>query len=113
MEFFSASSAGVSQDGGVAIDEPGYGFDHPFLLRLGKPAADRERQALGCRPFGVRELAATMTQVGETGLQMKRHRVVNLRADAALVQMPFESVAVGRTDDELIENVPAVRRLDR
>ena len=38
-------------------------------------------------------------------LQMDRHRVVNGRADAAIVKMPLQVIAAVRLDDERVEGV--------
>src|SRR6266516_4655227 len=84
-----------------------------LLLIEGELAVDRNRQALGGGAFGVREVAATMAEVRETGLQVKRHGIVDLIADAALVKVSLQRVAFGCTDDELVEDVMTIGRLDR
>src|SRR5439155_2953055 len=43
----------------------------------------------------------------------ERHRIVDFVADAALVEMPLQGVAIGTADHELIVDVALVWWLDR
>src|SRR4029450_8654059 len=79
----------------------------------GELAVDRDGEAFIGGPLGVRERAAAVAETREARLQMERHRVINLVADAVLVEVPLERVALGRPDDELVEDVPVARRLLR
>src|SRR5580704_12464508 len=83
------------------VKKTGDRVDDRLLLGAGELREDRNGQAfVGC-PFGVREVAATIAQARETGLQGQRQRIVDLIADAGLVEMALERVASGRADDEL------------
>src|SRR5262249_33590280 len=84
-----------------------------LLLFDGQLGVDRNRQALGRCPFGNGEIAAAVAKVRKTGLQMKRHRIVDLISDLLSIEMRLEAVAAAHSDDELMENVPAPRRLHR
>ena len=85
------------------------GRDDRVLLRGGQLAVDRNRQALARRALGVRERARPVAEIGEAGLQVERHRVVDLVADAPRVEMALQRVALRRPDDELVEDVAAIR----
>src|SRR5262245_38423305 len=67
--------------------------------------------------LGVREVAAPIAEIGEARLQMERYRVIDFVANALLVEMPLERVALGRLDHELVVDVEPVgsfrRQLDR
>ena len=92
------------------VQKTGDRVDDRLLLGAVELREDRNGQAfVGC-PLGVREVAAAIAQAREAGLQGQRHRIVDLVADAGLVEMALERVASGRADDELIEDVPAVGR---
>src|SRR5690348_16923632 len=91
-----------------AVDELANRADDGFLLSDGELAVDRQREAFGGRPFGFRKVSATMTEIGETGLHVERDGVVDLRADAALVEMGPQAVAIADADHELVIDVPAI-----
>src|SRR5215472_234168 len=96
-----------------ALDELADGPHHSFLLSGRELAVDRQREAAGGGPLGFRKLSAAMTKLGETGLQMERDGIVDLRADAAFLEMRSEPVAVRGANDELVIDVPAIGRLRR
>ena len=85
-------------------DELRDGRHHPLLLRKGQLAVDRNRQALVGRALGVGKVAAPVAEIRKARLQVERHRIVDLVADALAVQVPLERIALGRPDDELIED---------
>ena len=68
---------------------------------------------LGGRALRVGERAADVTERGEALLQVKRNRVVDLRADPGLRQVRPQRIAPGDPDDVLVEDVVPVRRLGR
>ena len=88
-------------------------YDDVLLLLSGELAVDRNRQTLCGGSLGVRKLARTIAQVREARLQVKRHGIVDLVADAGRIEVPLQRVAFGRADDELIEDVLPVGRLLR
>ena len=94
------------------LDEFGDGADDNTLLRSGELGVDGKREALCGSAFRRRKVAAVVTQIAEARLKMKRHRVVDLRANTALGQVGSEIVASCRADDKLIEDVAAFGRLD-
>ena len=61
----------------------------------------------------MRQVAAPVPQTGEARLQMKRHRVVDFVADAAVVEVTLQRAAIRSPDDELIVDVAPTLRLDR
>src|SRR6476659_8182611 len=61
-------------------------LDDQSLLLFGQLAIDRQRQRLGRRRFGVREIAGAISERGKTLLQMKRDRVVDFGPHARLVE---------------------------
>src|ERR1700681_71887 len=97
--------------GRASVKKTGDRVDDYLLLGAGELGVDRNGQALGGCTCGVREVPPTIANVPKTRLQGQRQRIVDLVADAGLVEMALERVASGRADDELIEDVPAVRRL--
>src|SRR5579864_5393605 len=82
-----------------------------FLLAGRQLAVDGNRERLLCRSLSVRKISAAMAEVGKAGLQMERHRIVDLVADAPLVEMALQRVAPRCADHELVEDVTAIRRL--
>jgi len=86
---------------------------HGFLLRGGQLSINGDREALVSRPLGVRKITAAMAEIREARLQMERHGIVDLGPDAEAVHVPLERVALRRAYDELVEDVTAIRRLDR
>ena len=52
-----------------------------------------------------------MAERREALLQVERHRIVDLGADAALREALRARVAVRHADDELVVDVAAIRRL--
>ncbi len=55
---------------------------HRLLLRLGQLAVDRQRERRPAARFGVREVAAAVAERREAFLEVERHRIVDLGADA-------------------------------
>src|SRR6185295_15672779 len=87
----------------VLMDEPADRGHHGLLLGGGQLAVNRNREAFIRRALGVRKFAAAIAEVREARLQVKGHRVVDLVADALLVEVPLERVASWGADHELIE----------
>src|SRR6266446_4499752 len=85
------------------IDEFGNGGDDNLLLPSGELPVDGKREAFGGRAFSRRKVASVVTQIAEARLKVKRHWVVDLRANATLAQVGSKLVAACRADDELIE----------
>ena len=54
-----------------------------------------------------------IAQIGKARLEMKRHRVIDLAADAAGGEVLPESIAFAHADHELVEDVPPSGRFDR
>src|SRR5439155_19122549 len=48
------------------------------------------------------------SEIGEAGLQVERHRIVDRVADALLVEMPLQRVALRRAYDELVVDVKTI-----
>ena len=92
------------------VDESSDGADDCLLLRQRELAVNGERQAFGGRGFGRRKVSAPVAQIIKARLQVKRHRIVDLRPDALLGEVGPEIVAPCGPDDELIEDVAALRR---
>src|SRR5262245_62519504 len=107
------TDSGLESDGAVPARISSYRGDDACLLIGGQLAVDGNREALGRRALGVRKIALTMSEIREAGLQMERNRIVDLVADALLVEMTLQAVAIGDADHELIEDVTTIRRLDR
>src|SRR5688572_21665256 len=56
--------------------------DDVMKLHFVQLREDRQSERVLRRPLGMREVAFAMLQIGEALLQMKRHRVVDLGANA-------------------------------
>src|SRR5829696_7055824 len=65
------------------------------LLRVGQFRIDRQRQRIGGRGLGNWKSAAFVAEIGEAVLQVERHRIVHLRADARSIEMGAQPVAIG------------------
>src|SRR5262245_38896748 len=90
-------------------DEFRHGVDDRLLLLDRELAVDRDGEAFGGRALRVGKRAGAVPEIGETRLQMKRHRIVDLVADTLLVEMALQAVAIGGSYDELVIDVPALR----
>src|SRR6185436_4866980 len=84
-----------------------------LLLLDGQLAVDRNREAFGGRALRIRERACAVPEVRETRLLVKRQWIVDFVADALLIQMALQPIAIGRSDDELVIDVATVRGLNR
>ena len=69
-----------------------------------------KRQRRGRRRFGLGKVTATIAERGETLLQVERHGIVDLGADAVLGQKRPHTIAIRHPHDELVVDVEAVRR---
>src|SRR6202041_3252576 len=87
----------------VEVEDRG---DDVSQLRLLEFRVDEQRQGLLGGSLGMRKIAGSVVQVGETGLQMQGHRVVDFGADAVLGEPLFQSVAALYPHHVLIENMP-------
>src|SRR5690349_9658058 len=82
--------------------ERGDGIHHVLQLGFAQLRVDGQRDGLRGGGFGVRAVARLVAEIREAGLQVQRHRVVDLRADALLAQVGLELVALGDADDVLV-----------
>src|SRR5215213_11514248 len=68
-------------------------------LLLGRQLwVDRQGERLARGPLCLREVAFRVTEVGEAGLQVERHGIVDVRADAAPLEVLCERVAPAIAD---------------
>ena len=54
-----------------------------------------------------------MAEMGKTGLQVKRHWIINLGPDAAFMEVLFQGIAFAGADDELVVDMPSIGRFER
>ncbi len=78
-------------------------------LRFAELRIDGQRQRLCSRPLGLRKIPGPIAEILEALLQMQRHGIVNLGADALLTEEFLQIVAPGDAYDVLIVDVPAAR----
>src|SRR5712671_1947776 len=76
-----------------------------FELLARQFRVDWQRQCFARRRFRFREVAQPVPQARKAFLQMQRHRIINLRADAGRLEMGLELVALRRADDVLVVDV--------
>src|SRR5262249_41188002 len=94
--------------GSVVGEFPNAGRDVANLV-LRELRVDRECECFLRGRLGLRHVALAVTERGEALLQVKRNRVVNLRADAPLVEELLELVAAVATDHVLVVDVAGAR----
>src|SRR3954468_24763198 len=76
---------------------------HHFLqLLAGELREDRQREDLPGGALALGELTGLVAQIGEAGLQVERERVVDRRADAALLEEGLERVPPAARDPERV-----------
>src|SRR6185312_8517696 len=102
-------------DGSASV-EIRYAAHHILQLHFGELGEDGQCERLARRALGLWEVPLAMLQVFEAFLQVQRHGVVDLGADAAGHEVLAQQIAVAYADDVLIEDVPHTlhhpRRLD-
>src|SRR5689334_10853878 len=96
-----------------ADGEFGNGVNDGLLLIHRELRVDRNREALVRGALGRRKISATIAQILETGLQVERHRIVNLVANLFAIEMRFQAVAIGHADHKLIEDMAPSGRFNR
>ena len=105
----SSDEKGVN-DLGFVREKTGDSIHHCSLLRFRDSRRNGERQHLLAGPFGLRERAGFVAEIGKCGLQMKRRRIVNLRGDSTISQIFTKLVAIRNANYVLMVNVAAVPR---
>src|SRR5205085_2684361 len=95
----TTARVGVNRSGDSSREEASDGLDDVSLLLFGQLREHRERERLVGGGLGAGEVALAVAEVGEALLEVHRHGVVDLRADAARLEVLDERVAARRRGD--------------
>jgi len=81
--------------------------DHVAGTLFGELGLNGQRERLPGRSFALGKSAGAIPEIREALLHVHRHGIVDLRADAARLEVGLQLIPMGNTDDVLVEDMPS------